>query len=205
VSLKLLAVSDVVLPQMQDVGFVRRTYPEANLLVSCGDMPVHYLDIVTSALNVPLFYVRGNHDESYESHGPGGDNLHLRIMNFRGYSFAGLEGSINYNQGRVQYTEGQMLSNVLYLMPRFLVMRSMRGYGLDVMVTHSPPKGIHDIPDDRAHRGFRAFLYLIQWACPRYLIHGHVDTWDNRKTTETLYGKTRVININPNKYLTLEH
>lgn len=97
-----------------------------------------------------------------------------------------------------------MFLHVLRLMPRLLWMRSLRGYGVDVLVTHSPPHGIHDLPDDRAHRGFRSFRYLMRVARPRFLIHGHVDTWDNRKATETVYAGTRVININPQRLLSVE-
>lgn len=201
--MKILAVSDVVLPQLQDAGYLRRTFADARLLVSCGDMPGHYLDIIGSALNLPLFYVRGNHDEGYTSQPPGGDDLHLKIRTFGGYSFAGLEGSINYNRGAVQYEESQMFVNVLRIMPRLLLVRSVRGYGVDVLVTHSPPRNVHDIPDDRAHRGFRSFHLLIRWARPRFLIHGHVDTWDSRKPTQTQCGKTMVININPYKLISL--
>jgi Icc-related predicted phosphoesterase len=65
------------------------------------------------------------------------------------------------------------------------------------MITHSPPKGIHDLPDDFAHCGFKSLLYLIRWTRPKYLMHGHVDTWDRRRTWRTMYAGTAVININP--------
>jgi Icc-related predicted phosphoesterase len=205
VTLKLLAVSDTALPQLQNAEHLQRTYGDVELLVSCGDMQVGYLDYISSVLNVSLFYVRGNHDESYEfERRPGGDDLHQRIVTFRGYSFLGLEGSINYNRGRVQYTDTEMFVKVLRLLPRLLVLRSVRGYSVDVVVAHSPPQGIHDIADDRAHRGFRAFRMLMKWGHPRYLIHGHVDTWDTRQPTETTFCKTCVININPSRMLTIE-
>lgn len=203
-TLRLLAVSDVALPQLQDSTYLCRTYADIDLLVSCGDMPASYLDYISSVLNVSLFYVRGNHDENYVEHQPGGDDLHRRILRAGRFSFLGLEGSIRYNRGRVQYTDSEMFSIVLRLMPRLLALRSVRGYSVDVVVTHSPPRGIHDLPGDRAHRGFRVFRALIAWARPRYLLHGHVDTWDSRRMIETVYCGTRVININPSRVLTLE-
>jgi len=196
-AVKILAVSDVELPQLLNAELLRRTYSDVDLLVSCGDMRASYLDFIGSVLNLPLFFVRGNHDSRPELPDPGGDNLHLRIKRFGGFSFAGLEGSIRYNKGAVQFTEGEMLVNVLRLLPRMLVMRSQQGYGVDVMVAHSPPRDIHDIPDDFAHRGFQAFRYLINWGRPRFFLHGHVDTWDSRRTRETVFCQTRVLNINP--------
>ncbi|MBN2306307.1 MAG: metallophosphoesterase [Anaerolineae bacterium] len=195
-------VSDHEVPQLLNVEYLKQQFSDVDLLVSCGDMPAGYLEYLSTVLMVPLFYVRGNHDTRYVPPQPGGDDLHLRIKTFNGISFAGLEGSINYNNGAVQYTDIEMLVNVLKLTPRLLLRRLVYGWGVDVMVTHSPPKGIHDLPDDYAHRGFRSFRWLMRWARPRYLIHGHVDTWDNRKTRETVFRHTTVLNINP--YMVLD-
>jgi Icc-related predicted phosphoesterase len=204
-TVKVLAVSDVELPQMRDIGYLRRTFCDVEVLVSCGDLPAGYLDLIGSVLNLPLFFVRGNHDDSCLRPEPGGENLHLHVCTYKGYSFAGLEGSIWYSKhGVVQYTEREMFVNVLRLLPRLMIRRLRYGYGVHVLVSHSPPQGIHDLPDDFAHRGFKSFLYLMTWARPLYLIHGHVDTWDNRKPRETIYGRTKVLNINPYKVFEIE-
>jgi Icc-related predicted phosphoesterase len=194
---KILAVSDVELPQMQNVNYLKRTFSDVDMLISCGDMPACYLDFIGSVLARPMYYVRGNHDTRYKPPEPGGINLHMTVKHYKGFSFAGLEGSICYNRGAIQYTEGEMLINVLLLMPRLIPRLTRNGYGVNVLVAHSPPRGIHDIPDDFAHRGFRAFRYLMRWARPQYLIHGHVDTWDRRKPRKTVFQKTTVLNINP--------
>lgn len=191
---------------MEDHTYLQRTFPDVSLIVSCGDLPVSYLDFICSALNLPLFFVRGNHDTDYVPPDPGGDNLHLKFFKRGKYTFAGLEGSIRYShQGAIQYSDDEMWLMVLRLLPRLLVRRQRYGYGVDIMVTHSPPRGIHDIPDDFAHRGFKAFRYLFHWGRPMYMIHGHVDTWDNRKSRETLCGKTKVLNINPYMLLDINH
>jgi Icc-related predicted phosphoesterase len=201
--MKILAISDNVLPQLEEPNYLRKTYSEVELIVSCGDLPVEYLDVITSTLNVPMFYVRGNHDISYERNNPGGDNLHRRFSRFKGFAFAGLEGSIRYNQEPIQYSETQMLLMVLSMAPRILARRSRLGYGLDVMITHSPIQGVHDLPDF-AHRGFRSLRWMLNLFRPRYMIHGHVDTWDRRRPTVTHLGETEIININPVKVLDLE-
>jgi Icc-related predicted phosphoesterase len=183
---------------MRNQEYLLSQYSDVEMLVSCGDMPCDYLDYIGSVLTLPLFFVRGNHDTNYVPPDPGGDNMHLRFKTYRGYTFAGLEGSVLYSRtGAVQYTENEMLVRVLRMMPRLMLRRAMHDFGVDVMITHSPPRGIHDIPDDYVHRGFKSFLYLIRWARPKYLIHGHVDTWDNRRTWRTMVDGTAVININP--------
>ena len=103
-------------------------------------MPVAYMDFITTVLSVPLFYVRGNHDEMYEQNPPGGTDLHQNIVAYRGISFAGLEGSMKYNKGTIQYTNGQMHRMVLSMTPRLKYRLWKYGSGVDVFVAHSPPQ-----------------------------------------------------------------
>jgi uncharacterized protein len=193
---KFLCVSDTVMPQMESATNLRRRYYDIDAVISCGDMPPVYLEFITSVLSVPLLFVRGNHDERYESEPPGGLNLHRNIIEFRGLAIAGLEGSIRYNRGLIQYTEFEMLSMVCRLTSRTLPRSLLFGKRIDILVTHSPPFGIHD-EKDPAHRGFKSLLRFLDWNKPRYMLHGHVHTYDRRKTTETKYNQTCIMNINP--------
>nr|PZN59054.1 MAG: hypothetical protein DIU68_00330 [Chloroflexota bacterium] len=188
---------------MENAAHLRRRYHDVDLIISCGDMPATYLEFITSVLNVPLFYVRGNHDERYREYPPGGEDLHGRLITYNGISFYGLEGSMRYNQGAIQYSDVDMRRLVLSAAPRLLPRRWRYGRGVDVLVTHSPPRGIHDLPD-LTHTGFKAFLTFMDWYRPRYLLHGHVHTWDRRATVETKYGDTCVMNINPVTLLEIE-
>lgn len=201
--MKILALSDIELPQMQNLAYLRRTYEEVDLVISCGDLPAAYLDYVTSALNRPLFYVRGNHDENYRLRLPGGDDLHMRIVRYKGLTFAGLEGSRRYNRGKIQYTEFEMANLVLRLGTGMLLRRLFKGHGVDVMITHAPPRHIHD-REDRPHMGFRAFRTLIRWFRPRYFLHGHVDIYDRREETWTDFLGTQVVNVDPVRLLEIE-
>lgn len=200
---KILTVSDTVMPQLESAANLRRRYSDIELLVSCGDMPAVYLEFITSVLNVPLFYVRGNHDERYTEQPPGGEDLHGRVVKFGGLTFAGLEGSMRYNKGKIQYTEGEMRTAVARMGPMMLYRRMQHGHGVDVLVTHSPARGIHDLPD-RPHNGFKALLRFMEWYRPRYMLHGHVHTYDRRSIVETTYLDTRILNINPFKVLDIE-
>jgi Icc-related predicted phosphoesterase len=96
-----------------------------------------------------------------------------------------------------------MMGHVLSFAPGMLLRRARWGVGVDVMVTHASPFGIHD-RTDRPHIGFKAFLRLMQWYRPRYLIHGHVDIWDRRDPTWTEYHSTQVVNINPVRLLNID-
>ena len=195
-AVKILCVSDTEMPQLHNAVNLRRQYGDVDMIISCGDMPPGYLDFITSIIGVPLFYVRGNHDERYDEEPPGGIDLHRSVVEFRGLTLAGLEGSIRYNKGDIQYTQFQMQRMVLGLAPAIFWNRWMRGRGVDLFVTHAPARDIHD-GKDLAHRGFDSFLKFMKWYRPRYMLHGHVHTWDRRKTVRTQFESTCVLNINP--------
>lgn len=192
------------MPQLENAANLRRRYSDVDLIISCGDMPSHYLDFISTILGKPMLYVRGNHDERYGERPPGGIDLHNQVFNYRGLSFAGLEGCIRYNRGSIQYSQREMFQQVVGYAPRMAWHRLRRQRPVDFFIAHSPPRGIHDIEDDFPHRGFNAFLNYMNWYKPRYLLHGHVHTWDRRKAVRTTYNSTTVININPYTILDVE-
>src|SRR6476660_5975018 len=60
VIIRLLAVSDVVEPQLYN-NSVKDWIGPVDVLISCGDLPPYYLDFLASSLDVPLYHVLGNH------------------------------------------------------------------------------------------------------------------------------------------------
>ncbi len=194
--MKILFVSDTVMPQLESAANLRRRYADVDLVVSCGDMPPVYLEYIISILNVPLFYVRGNHDEIYERQPPGGIDLHRRVMTYKGVTFAGLEGCIRYNNGKIQYTESEMNLMMMGMWPGLFFSRLQHKHRLDFLVTHSPVRNIHDAKD-RPHQGMTALRRFLDWYRPNYMVHGHVHTYDRRKQTRTQYRETCIINVNP--------
>ena len=188
-SIKILSVSDTVEPllkQPADSG----PLADVDAIISCGDLPPEYLSVLAHCFNAPLYYVCGNHDIRYEDTPPqGGFNLHGRLLSFQGINILGLEGSHWYNGGPFQYTEGQMRAIIRRLGPKLW----WRG-GVDVVVTHAPPRHIHDA-EDPCHRGFECFQRLIKKYQPRYFIHGHIHrTFDDPADRVTVVGKTKVVN-----------
>jgi Icc-related predicted phosphoesterase len=184
------------MPQLENAANLRRQYHDIDMIISCGDMPVSYLEFITTIISVPLFYVRGNHDERYLENPPGGIDLHRKVVTYRGLTLSGLEGSIRYNRGKIQYTQSEMGYMVTRMGPKLAFNRLRHGRPLDIFVTHSPARNIHD-GEDYPHRGFDGFLRFMTWYRPRYMLHGHVHTWDRRKTIKTQYKDTTIININP--------
>lgn len=187
--MKLLTVSDSIAPILFD-RFERSNFPDVDLILSCGDLPSEYLTFLVTMFNVPLFYVRGNHDGGYDASPPQGCvDLHTRIVTHKGIRFFGLEGSRWYNGGAHQYTEQQMRRLV-----RKLGWQMFWRGNIDVVITHAPPRGIHDA-EDPCHRGFKSFHRIIDRYNPQYFIHGHIHShFDHPNERITMTGQTRVIN-----------
>ncbi|MCB9148379.1 MAG: metallophosphoesterase family protein [Caldilineaceae bacterium] len=209
--MRVLVVSDKVEPILYS-GAVQERVGAVDMVLSCGDLPFYYIEYLVSMLNRPTYYVFGNHTSEVEYHGQwegksaphGAENLHMRSVQEGGLLLAGLEGSIRYNNApRFQYTNSQMFANITRLAPRLLYNKLRYGRWLDVLVAHSPPRGIHD-EEDRAHQGFESFLTFMRWFKPRYLLHGHIHIYRQDTVTQTSYHETEVINVYPYRILELE-
>lgn len=205
--MKILAVSDRVLDKLYD-GYVRTTFPDIDLIIGCGDLPLYYLDFLTSALDAPMAYVRGNHDGPQIGEGGkvwrevrGGVNIHGKVVARKGLILAGLQGSMRYKaHADYMYSETEMRRLVASMVPRLLWNRRRFGRALDVLVTHSPPFGIHDRPD-LPHTGFKVFLSFLRLFKPRYHLHGHIHIYRQDEVARTRYEDTDVINVYPYKVL----
>ena len=140
-----------------------------NLILSAGDLKPEYLSFLVTMANRPLLYVHGNHDAVYQKRPPEGcDCIDDKLVVVNGLRILGLGGARMYNGGPYQYTEKQMERRI-----RRLRWKLHRSKGVDIVLTHAPPAGYGDA-EDIAHRGFEAFLPLMDRYQPSYLIHGHV-------------------------------
>ncbi|HNT23961.1 MAG TPA: metallophosphoesterase [Anaerolineales bacterium] len=198
--MKILAVSDVVVDRIYSPQ-IRTLYRDVDLVVGCGDLPYYYLEYIVSALNVPVYYVRGNHSHvvEYNESGPctdppGAVDLHCQAVNHGGLLLAGVEGSLRYREGPFQYSQNEMWWNVFRLLPSLLHNRLLYGRYLDVFVTHAPPWSIHD-QEDLPHQGIKAFLWFLRVFRPAYHLHGHIHIYHPGTITHTWYHRSQVINV----------
>lgn len=187
--MKILSVSDCVVATLYD-SFDAARFPAIDMILACGDLPPEYLSFLVASFNVPLYYVRGNHDIRYDAKPPDGCiDLNTRLIQYQGVKMLGLEGSRWYSGGPHQYTENEMWRIIRGL--RFKIWRQK---GVDIIITHAPPRHIHDA-EDLCHRGFKSFRWLIDRYRPRYFIHGHIHAnFSDPAERITRINKTQVVN-----------
>ena len=206
--MKTLVVSD----EMERTLFSEQTphlFKDIDLIISCGDLPYYYLEYIEDAINAPLLFVHGNHDpiveywERGERTSPmGAVNLHQKVISFNKFIFAGFEGSIKYRNSDRMYTQMQMWIKVIKIIPFLLWNKLMHGRFLDVLVTHAPPAGIHELKDF-PHTGFKAFRWIIETFKPAIHFHGHVGNFFQRNN-ETIFSDTCIINIYGHKVVQID-
>lgn len=140
-----------------------------DLILSCGDLKPDYLSFLVTMGHAPLLYVHGNHDGNYDRRPPEGCLcIEDRIVVVGGLRILGLGGCPTYSGGPHQYSEKEMERRIRKLRWQLRIYK-----GVDVVVTHAPVQGYGD-GADYAHRGFAAFLPLLEQYHPKYLFHGHV-------------------------------
>ena len=195
--MKILVLADEEYPAFWE-NYREDRLKEYDLIISCGDLNPKYLSFIVTMARAPLFYVHGNHDESYVRIPPEGcDCIEDDIVVYKGLRILGLGGCVQYRPGQHQYTQKQMRKRIAKL--RFKLWRHK---GVDIVVTHAPPEGVGDA-EDHAHRGFQAFLDLIDKYHPKYLFHGHIHlNYGQEKIRVREYNGTQVINAS--EYYVLE-
>ena len=209
VPVKILAVSDQVVERVYTLA-VNGHFKDVELILGCGDLPYTYLEYIVTILSRPLYYVPGNHDPNFNprdvrSRVEGGSNLDLKIVRCNQYLIGGFGGSVRYRpDGTNQYTQAEAFMRAYQMLPRLLFNRIRYGRALDILISHSPPFGIHD-DNDPAHNGLKALNWLNRIARPRYHLHGHTHFYRNNiEEDESVVGGTTIINVYPYKIVKAE-
>jgi uncharacterized protein len=153
--------------------------PELILLL--GDLEPAWTDGLAE-VDLPKLGVRGNHDAVDALAVVGAEDLHLRAVEQGGLTFTGFGGSPRYSkEGDNEWTEEEA-QQMLEQLP-----------SADVLLTHSPPAGVNDEPDDRVHRGSAALRAWVDAHQPGWLLHGH--TLPDPARAVSQLGPTRVVHV----------
>jgi len=211
--MKILCVADEKDPLVYSDGLKIR-FKDIDMIFGCGDLSIDYYEFIVSMLNKPLLFVYGNHNFAGFSHfsrkhdhvmidlletlkfdkkSYGSTYIDGKVKSEKGIIIAGLGGSMRYNKGENQYTELGMFLRIVKIIPYLFFNRIFHKRYLDVLITHAPPRGIHD-EKDLCHKGFKVFLWFMKIFKPKYLIHGHIHIYDRNIKRKTKYFDTTVIN-----------
>jgi 3',5'-cyclic AMP phosphodiesterase CpdA len=193
----------------------------ARLIVACGDLPFDYLGYLMNALDAPLVFIPGNHDPDVSGYRTsragltlkaglparppwpdGAVNAERAVVDAVGLRVAGLGGCLRYSDGPNQYTQRQQARRARSLSRRARWRTARDGRGVDVLLTHAPPRGVGD-REDRAHQGFEALHWLTLRIQPSLLLHGHIHP-DEMPTRVHRLGRTVVRNVAGHHLLDIE-
>lgn len=187
--MKILLISDEESPYLWD-HYQPGRLEGIDLILSCGDLSPQYLSFLVTMGRAPVMYIHGNHDGRYAQHPPEGcECIEDRIVKVGGLRILGLGGCQRYSQGDHQYTEQQMEKRI-----RRLRLQLMKHKGVDIVITHAPVRGFGD-EENIVHRGFEAFLPLLEKWRPRYWAYGHVHMrYSGSQPRLIQHGETTLVN-----------
>lgn len=207
--MRVLSVSDEVVAYLQSEG-IHQKLGALDAIVGCGDLPPSYLEYLVSVLNVPCLYVNGNHNEpevrasgKTTAQPDGCEHLDLRTCFVGGLLFAGASGVLKYRPGLYQYSEQAWQYRMITLTARVLIAQQRYRRKLDVLITHTPPAGLHDATG--AHRGPAALRQFVERMQPRYVIHGHIHlNYGYGDQSPLTHGNSLIINTHGYRLLEIE-
>ena len=160
-------------------ALVRSHRPD--VVLTLGDLEPDVLDPLGRFRGLPVLGVYGNHDDGRYLDAANATNLHLRSVSIDGITFAGFQGCVRYTPGaHLQYSQREAAKLVRKVPPA------------DVLISHAPPRGVHEEPDDRAHEGFDALRAYDERVAPRLHLHGHTPAPPRRAQR---LGSTLVVHV----------
>lgn len=166
--MKILVIADSEEASLWD--YYNRSRTEGvELIISCGDLKPEYLEFLATMVNVPVLFVRGNHDGIYDTRYPEGCiDIDDMIYEYKGFRILGLGGSMRYRQSKDMYTEAEMTKRI-----NSVLIKNMFAESFDILVTHAPVRNYGDM-EDLPHHGFTCFEKLLNTFRPSHMFYGHV-------------------------------
>ena len=161
-AVRALAVSD------EEVSYLlagRAAALGVDLVIAAGDLSFEYLGALIDLVDRPGVFVPGNHDSDlpgFPKHaglslrtgmpknlpGPAGFvNADGRVVDIGGLRVAGLGGCLRYRPGPNQWSEVEQARRGRRLVRAARRLRKRDGRGVDILLTHAPPRHCGDRED----------------------------------------------------------
>jgi Icc-related predicted phosphoesterase len=155
-----------------------------------GDLEPAWVEPIRG-IAVPRLGIHGNHDAPGVLDAFGVEDVHLRLSRLGPLTVTGFQGSPRYTRGGMFQSTEKEAGRQIERLP-----------AADVLLTHTPPLGVNDEPDDPAHTGFAALRAWVDSHRPRWLLHGH--THPRAVGAVSQLGETRVVHVHGSTVLDLE-
>lgn len=194
---KILIISDIPILKKYHPDSLKSMFKNIDFILSAGDLSNDYLDYIFTLLNKELIFVNGNHIYNPNHNIEFCKNVDQKIINFKGLRIMGFDGSQIYSYGDHQYSESQVFFMILKNLLRLFWKKP------DIVLSHSPPKGIHD-RGDHVHTGFQAYHFILKYFKPKIWIHGHIHLEHHHKIQESVFEGVKFINAYGYKIIELE-
>jgi len=188
--IRLLAASDERDPTLE-VAANRAALEPVDLVIGCGDLSPDWLGFLGDAFVAPLVFVRGNHDNG--GPWPAPREVPLPASGIDDQSLPGFEIVAlpwpTFDLGKARRDERAAWRQVAGIGPA----RLLRGARDVIVVSHVPPRGAGDTPDDPYHVGFAAYAFAQRRLQPRLWLHGHTSL-AAQPSWRVQHGPTTVVN-----------
>jgi uncharacterized protein len=187
---RLLAASDER-ERAFDFAGNREQVGKIDAVLGCGDLEPDYMCFLADAFHVPLLYIEGNHDRGVNWQErdhilPG--SIGGRSEKIDGVTVVGLSWPGDRRQVHALRDESAAWGQALSLAWRTPRQRPL------IVISHVPPRGIGDVPEDPYHRGFAAYHWLTRRLNPTLWLHGHTSMAAARDWRVTA-GDTTFVNV----------
>lgn len=189
--MKILAFSDVHLARNRMLEIVDAA-PEADMVIGAGDFCNARVGIeaameVLAPISGKAIYVPGNAESADELRGATSATvLHGDAVEVDGIRIFGIGYAVpvtpfgEWSCDLTEETATEMLAACVA--------------PCDILISHSPPKGVADVNASGLSLGSTSVLEAIERVQPTYCFCGHIhDSWNKRGTV----GETRVHNLGP--------
>jgi calcineurin-like phosphoesterase family protein len=211
-----LAVSDEEVPFLR-AGRARNL--GVDLVIAAGDLSFEYLRVIADLVDRPGVMVPGNHDPDLSGFseraglwlragvpedwpGPAGFvDADGRVVDVGGVRVAGLGGCLRYRRGPNQWSESEQARRARRLVRAARRLHRRDGRGVDILLTHAPPRHCGD-GEDQPHHGFECLHTVVAALQPRLLVHGHIHPYGQSMPDRQL-GATAVVNVVGHRVLEL--
>ncbi len=190
--MKILAFSDLHLARARAANIVAAS-ADADLVIGAGDFcnmrkGIEEAMAMLAGIDAPFVMVPGNNeslDELRLTAPPGAHVLHGQMAEIGGLKIFGIGGGIPVTPfGAWSWDLTEAEAETLLA----------GAEGADVIVSHSPPKGIADRTSMGHSVGSTAVYSAIERVQPKLTVCGHIhDCWGE----EGMIGSTRIVNLGP--------